>query len=309
MNTEHPDFDRALRQWFEDGPTVMNDRVVDGIASRIARQPQRRARRLQRRPFMTTYTRLAAAAAAVIVVGVVGWRLLPGPGGDAGTPTATPLYSPASSASASTASTATSVCPPWYTAACDGSGILSAGSQTTQRFLPGSTLTVPAGWVNDADNAQLYTLFPNSAANEAEYALSGQTRQNIIFAATVGNNMFTICGETGLFPAGAAADVIDAVRSNEALTTTKPIDITVGGLSGQWVDVRLDPRWAGSCAHNENDPPTKDYGDVRNRLILLDVPGRGPLGVAISSEYSADFEVFVADAMPIVESFEFNGER
>ena len=42
MNAERSDFDRALRTWFEDGPTVMSDRVVDIIADRIARQPQRR---------------------------------------------------------------------------------------------------------------------------------------------------------------------------------------------------------------------------------------------------------------------------
>ena len=77
MNAERSDLDRALRTWFEDGPTVMPDRVVDVVADRIARQPQRRPWRLRGRPFMNTYVKLAAALAAVIVVAVVGYNLLP----------------------------------------------------------------------------------------------------------------------------------------------------------------------------------------------------------------------------------------
>ena len=66
MNAERSDFDRALRTWFEDGPTVMADRVVDVIADRIARQPQRRKWRLQGRLILNPYLKLVAGLTAVL---------------------------------------------------------------------------------------------------------------------------------------------------------------------------------------------------------------------------------------------------
>ena len=95
---------------------------------------------------MNAYVKFAVAAAAVLIVAIVGYNLLPasstGVGGPGATarPSATPTASPTlSSPSASVAF------PPWFTAQGDGAGILPAGSQTTRRFVPGSTFTVAGG--------------------------------------------------------------------------------------------------------------------------------------------------------------------
>jgi hypothetical protein len=162
--------------------------------------------------------------------------------------------------------------------------------------------------VNDADNAQIYTLFPNTPANEDEYAVAKATAQNIVIAATVANNMFAICDATGLFQGATAADVVDGVVANDALSTTEPVDVTIGGLSGRQVDIQLDPGWTGGCRLRESDPATKDYRDARNRLIVLDAPGRGPIGIIIGSSHASDFQAFLGDAMPIVSSLEFRLE-
>ena len=99
--------------------------------------------------------------------------------------------------------------------------------------------------------------------------------------------------------------------ANEAFSTTEPDDVTIGGLSGRQVDLQLSPDWADSCPLNPDDPPDQDHTDARNRLILLDTPDQGTIGIAISSQDSADFEAFLAEAMPIVESldFEFDPKR
>lgn len=103
MNAERSDFDRALRTWFEDGPTVMSDRVVDTIADRIARQAQRRTWRLPWRFHpMSNTIKLAAGLAAAIVVAVVAWQLLPGRDGGIGSP-ATPTPAAPSAAPTPTA--------------------------------------------------------------------------------------------------------------------------------------------------------------------------------------------------------------
>ena len=77
--TQQRDIERLLDQWFSDGPDQAPDRVVDIVTDRIERQSQRPAWRLQRRPFpVNAYVKLAVAAAAVMIVAVVGYNLLPG---------------------------------------------------------------------------------------------------------------------------------------------------------------------------------------------------------------------------------------
>ena len=196
--------------------------------------------------------------------------------------------------------------PPWYTQPNDGAGILPAGSQTTRRFVAGSTFTVPAGWVNDSDNAQIYTLFPDTPANQAQYGLSKGTAQDIVLTETVENNMFAICDATGLFQGATAAEVIDALVANDKLSTTSPVDVTISGLSGRQIDVQLNPDWSGSCPLGPEDPPTRDFKDARNRVIILDTPDGGSIGIAIGSMYSSEFEALLAESMPIVESFQFD---
>ena len=82
--------------------------------------------------------------------------------------------------------------------------------------------------------------------------------------------------------------------------------MTIGGLSGRQVDVQLSPDWTGGCPLSADDPPTMDYTDGRNRFIMLAAPDGGTIGISINSLYSSDYEAFLADAMPIVESLEFD---
>jgi len=95
-----------------------------------------------------------------------------------------------------------------------------------------------------------------------------------------------------------------ALTANEAIATTGLVDVAIGGLTGKQFDVRLNPDWTGTCPPAPDDPP--DLSDVRTRVILLDAPDRGVIVIFIGSMYSADFEAFLAEAMPIVESFQFD---
>ncbi len=66
--TEHTDIDRLLESWFDDGPTMLPDRVVTVVADRIGRQGQRRAWRLDRRPKVNLLLKVAIAAAIGIAL-------------------------------------------------------------------------------------------------------------------------------------------------------------------------------------------------------------------------------------------------
>ena len=88
--TQHSDIERLLDHWFKDGPDQAPDRVVDIVTDRIERQSQRPAWRLQWRPFpMNAYAKIAVAAAAVLIVAVVGYNLLPGSSTGVGGPAPT----------------------------------------------------------------------------------------------------------------------------------------------------------------------------------------------------------------------------
>jgi hypothetical protein len=116
--------------------------------------------------------------------------------------------------------------------------------------------------------------------------------------------MFALCDQAGLFRGATAAAVIDFIVADEAFSTTEPVDVTIGGLSGQQVDVQLSPDWTGAC-RSEADP-TRDYLDGRNRVIMLDTPGGRPVGIEVGSLHSSDWDAFLADAMPIIQSMEFD---
>jgi hypothetical protein len=98
MNRER-DIERVLDTWLAQGPTVMPDRLFDGVLDRIERQPQRRLARLQQR--FTTMRPIAifAAAAAVAVAVGAGLVLLGRPATpDVAAPTTAPSVAPAPTA-------------------------------------------------------------------------------------------------------------------------------------------------------------------------------------------------------------------
>ena len=107
MNRQ-PDVELVLRDYFADDGFTAPDHVLDVVEERIARQPRRLAWRLRGRPFMNAYAKIAVAAAAVLLVAIVGYNLLPAGstiGGPAPTPTATPPTSAAPTIAPTTAPT------------------------------------------------------------------------------------------------------------------------------------------------------------------------------------------------------------
>ncbi len=302
--TRERDIDRILDHWFAERPTEVADRVLDEVADRIGLQPQQPAwRALWRDNHVNTYLKYAAAVAAVILVAVVGFAVLrPFSGSNVGGGTATPSPSQVASPSPSTSPSASAAFPAWFTTSdIGGAGILPAGSQTTRSFMPGSTFTVPEGWVNDSDEAGAYRLFPDTPANQAEFAASGGLAQEIQMGPQ--NNPYFRCDAWEDNQGATAAEIAAAVVANDALATSEPVDVTIGGLTGKQIDVQLDPGWTDSCP---GDPPTLDLRDMRTRGILLDTPDRGVIVIFLGSLHSAGHEAFLAEAMPIVESSDFN---
>lgn len=86
---------RIVRSWLEEGVTALPDRVLDTVLDQVPATPQRRSWwPAWRSNSMNTYAKLIAAAAAVVLVAVVGYQFLPGTGGTGGQPSIAPSPSP-----------------------------------------------------------------------------------------------------------------------------------------------------------------------------------------------------------------------
>jgi hypothetical protein len=295
--TQQRDIEQLLDQWFRDGPSQAPDRVIDVVTDRIERQSQRPAWRLHWRSSpVHAYAKIAVAAAAVLIVAIVGYNLLPGGstgvGGPGPTPTATPTATPS----------------PTATFEYPTDEILPAGSNATKLFTPAFTFTIPEGWINDGDTAATpgglgyYSLFPDTPANRAEFARTGNAASGMVVVSNLERPWF-VCEAWEDNRGATAAEMAAAVSSNEATTTTGLVDVAIGGLTGKQFDVRLDPAWTETCP---GDPPGLDLGDQRTRAIFLDRPGSLVLVIFVNSLHSADHEAFLAETMPIIESFQFD---
>ena len=305
-----PDVELVLRDYFADDGTPAPDHVLDVVEERIARQPRRPVWRFLRRDsHVNSYLKPLLAIAAVVVIAVAGFAFLgrPSDSGVGGAASPARSSSPTTSASPSAAPSAGALFPEWFTAdsGSSGAGILPPGNATTQGFLPGSTFNVPAGWVNSTDTADFFGLFPDTPANKAEFGRSGNPAQGI-FMGIVDTPGDLVCDGVGETHGSTAAELVESLVANEALVTSEPVAVTIGDLSGTRVDAHLDPDWTGSCASDPGGPPTKENKDYRGRFVFLDIPGGGKLLIIVDSAHAADFEALLAEAMPIVESFQFN---
>ena len=147
MRTDR-DTTRIVRSWLEDGRTALPDRVLDAVLDQLPATQQRRSPWPARRfAEMNRYAKLVSAIAAVVVVVIVGYNLLPGRGGTGG-PQATP------SPSTSPEATATPAPSPTLAVAFPPVGQLAVGRHTfTEDDLELSLALSSPGWVSEGYRA------------------------------------------------------------------------------------------------------------------------------------------------------------
>ena len=97
--TTNQEMERIVRSWLEPGLTTLTDDVLDPVLDQLPATPQRRRWSARRIAHMSAFAKFAMAAAAVVVVAIVGYNLL-GPSGASQvggvpSPSAAPSSSPA----------------------------------------------------------------------------------------------------------------------------------------------------------------------------------------------------------------------
>jgi hypothetical protein len=296
MSTER-DTTRIVRSWLEDGRTALPDWVRDDVLDRLPATPQRQSRRLAWRfnP-VNTYAKVAIGVAAVAVVAFAGFNLLPrsqsGAGGSppAASPStlATPSPSPSPSPSPEpTASLVAHTLTPFRPVGVDGEENPRAASITFDFMAPPS-------WETEQELG--LTIDGNDAPGGA----------SMMFYR--GGNVFS---EPCLTDEEAEADVavgptvddlVTALVDQPSLDVTDPVDVTLAGYSGTYLDLTVPDDISG-CARYRPMEGGHIYAQGpghRWHMWILDVAGTRVL--VETNDYPGTPPERLAEEQAIIES-------
>lgn len=256
------DIERLLDHWFAERPTEVSERVLDGVADRIAREPQHPAWRLRDwRASPMTPSKIAASFAAVLVIAIVGVAVIrPGVSGVGGPSTALPSE-PAPTTDG----------PPPSTLDYTWPGPLNAGTYTTRLIwdIPFELrFTVPDGW----------------QARDVEVL-----RHELAVAFhRAGNTFADPCGRVAMDPPTGPTvdDLADALAALPEFDATEPIPVRAGDLAdGRYLELEVRDDAVCRMPGMWEDPPDSYNGEgpvgppwwaaemPNMRMWILDVDG------------------------------------
>lgn len=226
---------------------------------------------------------IVVIAVAALVVGVLAVGILPGLSAPAPTPSAAPPGSPGPSA-------------------------MPAGTYASQVFRPTVTFTVPAGWLVGADSTPYFQLVPATSDVVGIH----------LFRDAKAASQDPACPDLAAPGVGTSEkELVEWIRGRPGLVVTQPVPVTVGGLSGQRIDVSIKSGWTASCPFANGVPTvpllvegTGGYrwivaGTERLRLDVLTVPSGGTVIVDIDAFDGTLWDDLEKNATPIVDSFSF----
>jgi hypothetical protein len=238
MNSDR-DTTRIVRSWLRTDERESATRVLDNVLAVLDTTPQRRSSWPVRRVNpVNTYTKFAIAAAAVLVVAVVGLNLLPSGGSNVGGPAATP--SPSVAPSVTPSATPTNAPSPTLEPSFLPDGPVSVGRHAMVREGVRLSIDIDSpGWTSGA--GVFIDRGDPGEANGSALVFWDQTPDNVYSDP---------CGKIQLDPApdrtaiGLAAAVS---RIPGTVLVSAPRAVTVGGMPAQFVatsipeDIRCAP--------------------------------------------------------------------
>jgi hypothetical protein len=298
--TGRTNIERILDAYLAPEADRLADRVIDAALADIARTPQRRswwpAWRSNR---MNTYAKLIAAAAAVLVVAVVGYQFLPRSGGTGGQPTAQP------SPTATSSPTATAI-PPLP------EGSLTAGTYRLRPFAS-ATMTIDAtvpdgGWLGGPPNAIGGPRGESNGPNGVFVAFfSAQTiNSDPCHWDKDGSGDAPQEGDVEVGP--TVDDLAEALAGSSAYESTTPVDATLGGFSGKRLELQLTPDPAGCDSYDGagnqyfvfggRDGSLFAQGDANHwQVSILDIDGTRLIVVLVSYEGTSAADLSAAESI------------
>ena len=311
--TDDRSLERAARSWLEIGPTEAPDRAVEAALIRIQTTSQERELRIPWRfPKMTTPARVAAAA--VIGVLAVGGALFmlgrpgesdvggPGPSPTVG-PSSTPNLSPSlrpSPLPTGSIPAGTYVMTPFagvdskVNVCLQQPGCIEPAADNVRAESIRLTLTVPEGWTSP-ENASLWLAGKGFTARDGAMLFISR-------GAWLRTDPCTTPEPD--IPVGPTGDAFaNALAVHPILDTTAPVDVTLGGYSGKYMDLHVPSDDSGCDGYWPWEPGIYAAGPGHEwHLWILDVDG---IRVVIQAmDYAATSAQHQAELRAIVESIQ-----
>ena len=193
-------------------------------------------------------------------------------------------------------------------------GELTAGTHHTSTFEPKLTYTVPVGWTNEVDHVGGVNLIPPHNDWQENSINNGTSDYLGIFTSIAVPKSW--CGE-GHGSIHTPAAFAAWLRRQPGMAVTPPHPVTLGGLNGYVMTIRVAPHWTKPCPWSHGQPaadttvlaglpPSPDgllhgvFGPGIMRLWLLGYRG-GTLGVELDTISTRTLEKYAR----VVDTFRF----
>ena len=189
--------------------------------------------------------------------------------------------------------------------------LLPPGTYTSEAFTPPLTYTVPAGWVMFDDEP-------------GQFELALEHHDPYIYVWRDLRALAPDCAEEPQPDVGfSAADISGWLAARDGLDTSEPQPVSIGGLSGYVMDVRMSPDWTESCPFSDGQATVPTligtaplsshvfWGtliDSSQRYYFLDLGEDGTEGnivIAVEVCCGAEWDEVMETASPVIESFVF----
>jgi len=291
--TSQLDIDRILDGFLADGTEELADHVLEAALNDIDGTNQRRAWWPPRRfAQMNNFAKPAMAATAVLVVGILAFKLLPSFGiGD--TPTPTPIATPTPSASP----------VPEISV-----GPLSAGTYLMPNgdwTLP-LTVTVPSGWALNADG-----FIHKGGPYEGATGVTGIALATWLITHVYGDS----CQWQGtLLEVGSRELLATSLAEQKGHTSSSSVEVTLGGLRASRLELTVPGEFDRSVCQSSvlrlwPDPGPDENGGHRiypgqtTTVYAIEDKGKVMALFTVTNENSAAGDV--AELQDIVDSVQF----
>jgi hypothetical protein len=233
------DVTRIVRSWLEEGATALPDRVLDTVLDQLPATPQRRAWWPVRRLIdMNMPARIAVACAAVAAVALIVAISFPRPGGVAvpgptlsPSPTASPIALVEGALLHGTYILGPDLTGTW--AECPPP--VAPGCSNTM----GLVFTVPEGWTAITRDSIWLTREQNAPPAGAGLLF---TRGAPLYVNPCLPSNSAPASSQATIPVGpTASDFATALANHPKLDVTAPVDVTLAGYTGKYVDLQVPP--------------------------------------------------------------------
>ena len=291
--TTNKEMERIVRSWLEPGLTTLTDDVLDPVLDQLPATPQRRpwwpARRIAD---MSAFAKFAMAAAAVVVVAVVGYNLL----GAAGS----------GQVGSRRIAVGRAVEQPATARAVRRGKAIDAGRYRWTSPVADVSFTLPDGYTGRADGLM--------QKNEGTPTAVG-FRGNLPGTAYEVNSVYSDACSGEPEPIGDSVDDLVAALESQGSSDVVVGDVAAGSVAGKRVEISETPGLDRSQCTYGIDGPRQIWvevsgngylafgGDSRAVVYIFDVDGNRLVFWGAFAPETTEADVEEIDA--IVQSFEF----